>query len=499
MAELGLFDVTVFKDKNASDTAQVPATSISVLVYREGAWANGNTNSPLSALQVGATISVHDSGSFAVNDFVTVDTDNGSTMKAKVTALTATQLTVDEVLNNTSFAWSDASRIVNLGASTLTLNSDDQAVETKTNALTTDGTSGYAWAYTAQESVDYLVSGTGVTTTLFNDYPIHRPNIMISNMQDGASAIGFTVDTTNTFSTSGSKILSLQTGGTEEFYVTFAGDVWTDSGVFVSDVADGASADVFVFDADNAFTTSGAKLASFTNNSTEKFFIDKDGGFTAAEASTITTGGLTISGGGVAVTGNSTIAGTLGSLTGLTVDSGGLTVTAGDIKNDTGKLTSSVANGSSAVGTELDTDEAFSTDGARLLSVRNNNTEKFALDHAGRPIAKGTALVTGDVALSAGWGNTASVSGVAGTDFSGMIQIASAGTGQGASPTATLTFTDGGLPGSASAVCIVSRRSGAQLTVGFSVSCGNTTAVFTFDGTPVDTETYELEFIVVGL
>ncbi len=57
--------------------------------------------------------------------------------------------------------------------------------------------------------------------------------------------------------------------------------------------------------------------------------------------------------------------------------------------------------------------------------------------------AVGTTLVAGDFALSAGWGTTATVSAVSGTDQRFRITVTSAGTGQGANPTITFTFQDG--------------------------------------------------------
>lgn len=493
MAELGLVDITVFKDKSAGNTSQVPASGITVKVFPEGMWVDGSGTIALNATD---SVTVHDvPGDVAVDDLLFVfDSTTASGLSSgvlKVTATTATTVTGKALI--AAFTWTATSRLIRF--INTTLYSDDQGADAKSavSTLTTDS-AGYAFGYVDRDDVDLVISGTGITPSLKADYHTGRPSGSKFNIIDSATAVAFTVDTTDTLSTSGAKLLSLKNAGTEEFYVTFAGDVWTDSGVFVSDVASGG--DAFVLDADNAF--SAGNLLSLTNNSLEKFAVDYQGGFTAAQASTITAGGLTISGGGVTITGNSTITGTLGGLTGLTVVSGGATITAGGILNDVGTITSSVADGASAVGTELDTDEAYSTDGARLLSVRNNNTERFAIDHGGRVIAKGSSLVTGDVALSAGWGDAASVSGVAGTDVAGQIQITSSGTGQGANPTATLTFTDGSLPGAESCICIVTRRSGAQPTVGFQAAGTNNGVVFTFDGTPSAAEVFEFNFFTIG-
>jgi hypothetical protein len=56
---------------------------------------------------------------------------------------------------------------------------------------------------------------------------------------------------------------------------------------------------------------------------------------------------------------------------------------------------------------------------------------------------QGTALVAGDFALSAGWGTTASVGSVLGTDSAFSFVVTSSGTGQGVGPTVTITFHDG--------------------------------------------------------
>lgn len=59
--------------------------------------------------------------------------------------------------------------------------------------------------------------------------------------------------------------------------VDMTGQFKTDVGTFASDVANGAAAVGFLFNTTNSFSTSGAKIASFRNDSTEKAYIDKDG------------------------------------------------------------------------------------------------------------------------------------------------------------------------------------------------------------------------------
>jgi hypothetical protein len=368
-------------------------------------------------------------------------------MKAKVTALTTTTLTVDEVLNNTNFVWVDGSRIVNLGATALTVYSDDASAESITNPITTDS-AGYAYCYVAVESVDFLVSGTGITTTLMADHATISPNTVKSNKVDGATAVAFTVDTENAWSTPGAKLLSLGTGGTEKFYVDKDGDLWTDSGVFVSDVADSATADAFVLDADNAFTTAGAKLLSLTNNSVEKFFVDKDGDISAVSgaivldnaANSIAAGGLTITAGG------------------LVVGSGGIDLNGGDV--------------------------TITEDIAECRRIHMN---------------QGTALVTGDLTISAEWGDTATKALWSGSnDQRGRLSITANGSGITDDPTVTVTYTDGVFD-NATVVIVTRGDVAAPDTARWSI-VAQAANLFTakFVGLPVAGNTYFLYWISMG-
>lgn len=117
----------------------------------------------------------------------------------------------------------------------------------------------------------------------------------------------------------------------------------------------------------------------------------------------------------------------------------------------------------------------------------------------------GTALTASNFALSAGFGTTATVSAVTtgSTDACFQITITSAGTGQGASPTCTLTFADGAFRheqtgATISPLATVSRNGGSQPTVGFTWTSTSTTLVLTFAGTPVAAETYTLVVRVTG-
>lgn len=108
----------------------------------------------------------------------------------------------------------------------------------------------------------------------------------------------------------------------------------------------------------------------------------------------------------------------------------------------------------------------------------------------------GTLLVAGDIALSAGWGSTASVSSIAGTDQRTRFTITSAGSGQGANPTATLTFTDG--TWTTAPFAVVSRNGGDQASVLPTWTTTATTLVITFPGTPSAGQTFSFEALVMG-
>jgi len=109
----------------------------------------------------------------------------------------------------------------------------------------------------------------------------------------------------------------------------------------------------------------------------------------------------------------------------------------------------------------------------------------------------GTSLVAGDFALSAGFGSTASIGTITGTDQRFRATITSAGTGQGANPTCILTFQDG--TWTTAPFFTVSRGGGSQATVQFEVTTITATALtLTFQGTPSAAETYVINVVGIG-
>jgi hypothetical protein len=110
----------------------------------------------------------------------------------------------------------------------------------------------------------------------------------------------------------------------------------------------------------------------------------------------------------------------------------------------------------------------------------------------------GGALTAANFALSAGFGSTASIGSITGTDQAFQATITVAGTGQAANPTVTLTFHDGAW--AAAPIYVVSRGGGSQPTVQFSVTSVTATALtLTFNGTPVAADTYTFSCIGMGI
>jgi hypothetical protein len=109
----------------------------------------------------------------------------------------------------------------------------------------------------------------------------------------------------------------------------------------------------------------------------------------------------------------------------------------------------------------------------------------------------GTALVTGDFALSAGWGDASSIALAFDTrDTCGRAVVSCAGSGIAANPTVTLTFTDGAYENAPFAV--VSRGDSNSPTTGFWIYNGgtNSTVIFQFVGTPVTATSYTFTWII---
>lgn len=128
-----------------------------------------------------------------------------------------------------------------------------------------------------------------------------------------------------------------------------------------------------------------------------------------------------------------------------------------------------------------------------------NNREMMQVDATGKRIQVrriqgnlGSALVSGDFALHANWGASASIA-VGGTDQCANCTLTAAGAGAGANPTVILTFKDGTWTDAPKV--LVGRNGGDQASVPFTWSVSATQLTMTFVGTPIAGQVFNFTFI----
>lgn len=117
----------------------------------------------------------------------------------------------------------------------------------------------------------------------------------------------------------------------------------------------------------------------------------------------------------------------------------------------------------------------------------------------------GTALITADYVLSAGWGTSPVFTAVRGTDQAATFTIQAKAT-VGANPTVTLTFKNGTwitapivVPCRTELVAATGAPAAAVSNEWVPTSVTATQVVFTFNGTPVANSVYGCSFIVMGV
>lgn len=109
----------------------------------------------------------------------------------------------------------------------------------------------------------------------------------------------------------------------------------------------------------------------------------------------------------------------------------------------------------------------------------------------------GNAVVTGDFALSAGWGNTAAKNSVTGTDSAGTLTLTANGAGIAATPSITFTYHDGAY---ATAPTVIAGRGevAAPTNEQFIANAPGISSVqFFFSGTPVAGNQYIVQWIIL--
>jgi len=410
MPQLGRFTHTA-----SSSTTGLPISGASVTLYKEGSTVNG-----AQAITTGQAVTVRHRGKIVATDNAFLNTTTG-TLYA-VDSVTATTITLSGFAGTLSLANGD--RII-AATNTPSFYTDDQggaAVSPTANILTTSSV-GLAAAYVNTGAYDYIVSGSGLNTELYQGMVVsgEAPSVIYSGETDSASAVAHKLDTINAMSTSGSKLLSL------------------------------------------------------LNNTTEKFYVDKDGKL-----------GLNIGIlGTLAVAGATTLSSTLAA--GTTTITG--TLTASDLTT-AGALTAGTVSVSGAI-------SLAATTITSTLLVGNAKTSLYRLY-----CDQGTSHVNGDWVLSAGWGSTATATVAASSkDNRFMVTILCQGSGIAANPTATLTFKNGTFTSAPFAVLNWSGGTGNVQTSPLWTTTATTLVVThkdSVDNVPSSGDTYILGGIVIG-
>lgn len=164
-----------------------------------------------------------------------------------------------------------------------------------------------------------------------------------------------------------------------------------------------------------------------------------------------------------------------------------------------GEIVAGVAGATHALTGTLTTSSSI-TATAGGITATAGNVQATAGDFDGRRLVmdNGTSLVNGDFALSAEWGNTATVAVTAGSkDTRGRFDVTSGGAGQAINASVALTFKDGAFGATVRAVA--SRRDQTAPSTGYwIVSEGTTGCTFTFTGLPVAGNVYGCSYIIVG-
>lgn len=107
------------------------------------------------------------------------------------------------------------------------------------------------------------------------------------------------------------------------------------------------------------------------------------------------------------------------------------------------------------------------------------------------------ALVSGDFALGAGWGSTASVTNSGGADNNFTVEVTTGGAGIAANPTTTFTYKGGDFDtgSTATPIFLCSQTGGDDIVADVWVTRGQTSMVMTWKGTPNSGKKYEISCI----
>lgn len=439
------------------DSTGAPIAGLTVVVRKQGATVNG--------LHSGAQTSftVNDPGGITSSPQDQLSVGTGTVVRA-VSSVAATNVTVGGAGFNDVADDARLTPTTNLPS----LYADAQGAEAAVLPLTTDANGeivdangAIVWAPVVP--YDLHVSGANYTTRLLQDVVPEGQESVVSNIFPSASSVAFQKDTLRA-QVSGSKLERWLSAGSEKFYIDLNASL-------------------------------NPRLPA--HNVAGALTIDSGG-------LTITAGGETITAGDLTVTAGNLIFGAAASQIVPGVTSLSLRNNANNADNF---LLSDAGAGTVRAGLTATTGNITATAGNVVATAGNLTAVAGEVSTRRLKAAFGTALANADFTLSAGWGTTASVTFPLGSayDSRGSVRIASSGTGQGANPTVTLTFKNGSFSTGGWAVCQRGVGAGAgfggdQPTVQFMVVdvTGGTAVTFSFRGTPVAGESYDLWWHVIA-
>ena len=276
----------------------------------------------------------------------------------------------------------------------------DGSLKPAGNGTSSLGGFGNAWS-----SIHLGTNGIGDTADNSRwYYTSNGPTTNQGAATDGAAAVATVLDNTFSLTVSGTKLLSVRNATVEKAYIDKDGGAYFASNVGIGTAPiSGVPLSIYQSNSNTAFTTM------------QKMQVSDTGGSGQVDAFTFYVGATSQRGGKIAFgetgggfnaeqewiscalnafefgqAGNYPITFKTNSSTRMTVSGTGevgvgITPTAGfHVKSVT-------ADGGSAVAAILDTAATYSTTGAKLLSVRNNTTEKFYIDKDGGFSTTGTA------------------------------------------------------------------------------------------------------------
>jgi hypothetical protein len=264
----------------------------------------------------------------------------------------------------------------------------------------------------------FAIGSTGVSLT--------------SDVADSSSARAFTLDTTNSLADAAAELVIVKNAGTVLFSIEQDGSINAggDQGFgtthfstnffnniyfnraciyganttsFTTSQADGASVVGFKY-ITLAYTTAGAKLASWFNDTAEKVYFTKDGLVNAAGG--VTTGGTITANSGLVLTGTLSGAGTIATSgaigTSASMTATNFTAASGTVSAQFVTATSNYAgreaDSATAIGHLFNT-SSYTTTGAKLAAWQNNGTEKVAITKDGYITGKSPGAGAGTVTI----------------------------------------------------------------------------------------------------